>query len=470
MNIKSKFIILLFLIIHLISKGQEWQWVEKFGGNSYDLGRSITTDRSQNIYIIGTFQNQATFGKNIISSYGGSDIFVLKINQNGKIILSKKIGGHLDDYGKFISTDKYGNFFITGSFQDTAYFDNSIIVSKGKSDAFLAKYNSEGLLIWVKKLGSSENGEGKSIYIDFSGNCYVTGNFSGSINCNNEVIKNKGKSDIFVTKIDKDGIQKWVRNFGYPGKNSGESISGDLSGNIFITGIVDSTIYSGNFTISSIKSHNLERDIYISKYNSNGQLLWYKICGGQEDNRGLGISNDSTGNCYVTGYFSGMAKFDTTEIYAVNGWDIFLAKFNTVGKLIWIVSEGGERHDYSSSVCNDKYGNCYITGGFMKSIEFGKKKKKGNKGWNCFVAKYDTNGAFKWVESIESNKDSYSYGICMDVTGNCYITGSFSNSVKFGSKKLNTKNDDIFVARLKTKISNSLFKSKKEKTKKQNKK
>ncbi|MDP4266206.1 MAG: SBBP repeat-containing protein [Bacteroidota bacterium] len=455
-TIKTIYLTFLFSINIILCKAQNWQWISTYGGNSFDYGRGITIDSKDNLFITGSFQETANFGNFSLTSRGGEDMFIMKMNLNGKVEFVKNAGGKQQDYGKGICSDKNGNIYIIGCFQGHANFDDSVLVSKGKSDVFIAKYSETGVLKWVRKLGGAYDDEGNSICVDNYGNTYVTGNFSGLVIAGKESIKSNGKSDIFIAKYDPEGILLWFKHYGYPGRNKGNSITIDYLGNCYVTGCLDSTITysyynSGPNYNSNPKKEKVDQYIFVAKYNANGNLEWTKVSKGDEDNRGLGICVDSIGNCYVTGFFSGICKFDAVELSANNGWDIFLAKYDSSGKLLWAKSNGGFRHDYGIGICVDKNGNSYISGSFMKAINLGKNNNKGFRGWNGYIVKYDSWGNLIGSETIDATKDNYVYGISIDQAGDCFITGSCNKITKFGNQKINCSKEDIFVAKYKFK-------------------
>jgi hypothetical protein len=122
-------------------------WVNQMGGSSFDKGRSLLLDNQDNIYISGDFEDIVDFDPSSdtfnIDSYGEKDIFVQKLDASGKFIWARQIGGSLYDSEPYITADKSENIYITGSFSGTADFDPSFnsfsLTSFGQSDIFVER-------------------------------------------------------------------------------------------------------------------------------------------------------------------------------------------------------------------------------------------------------------------------------------------------------------------------------------------
>lgn len=158
--------------------------------------------------------------------------------------------------------------------------------------------------------------------------------------------------------------------------------------------------------------------------------LWAHHAGGIVSDHSNGIAIDSTGNCYVTGYITDTAIFDTLSLTGNFGENIFIAKYNTSGNCIWAKLVGS---GHGNAIAVDRFGNSYITGGGALT-----------------AAKYDTNGNCLWTNQA-SGGIPLGNGIAVDNDGNCYITGYFSNQIFFGDYQLTSRGaNDIFIAKLDT--------------------
>ena len=174
---------------------------------------------------------------------------------------------------------------------------------------------SSGTKQWTKQLGTSTWDEGKDVTTDSSGNIYVTGWTGGGLDGNT----NSGNSDIFLVKFNSSGTKQWTQQLGTSSMDFGSGVTTDSSGNIYVTGYtrggLDGNTNSGSY------------DIFLVKYNSSGTKQWTKQLGTSSDDWGNGVSTDSSGNIYVTGYTDGGLDGNTNS----GKDDIFLIKFNSSG-------------------------------------------------------------------------------------------------------------------------------------------
>ena len=133
------FFITILSLLSVYSSGQNCEWAVKAGGSSGDSGSDITTDASGNVLISGDFEGTATFGTTKFKSYGSGDIFIAKYNNSGDCQWAIQAGGSDEDEGRGITTDAFGNVYITGLFNGTATFGSKTLTSERLSDVFVAK-------------------------------------------------------------------------------------------------------------------------------------------------------------------------------------------------------------------------------------------------------------------------------------------------------------------------------------------
>jgi hypothetical protein len=427
-----KISLLVFILSISISAQWSFEWTQRAGGSSFDSGQGISVDTSGNSYVIGSFDDTATFGSFQLVSNGWDDIFITKYHESGNCLWAKNVGSNFFDHGYGISTDVIGNSYVTGSFFGTATFGTIQLTSFGDNDIFIAKYDSSGNCVWAKNAGGNDYDYGTGISIDANGNCYMTGYFEGTATFGTSQLVSSGANDVFVAKYDTSGNFAWVRKFGGAIYDNGEGISADLNGNIFIT---------GRFVVDP-RPQYYDSDIFVAKFNAVGNLEWIKTPFGNSDNSGQGISADSYGNSYVTGHFSGLAVFGTNYLNSNGGTDIFIAKYDSSGNCLWAKQYGGSENDYGGfGISTDTAGNSYITGSCH-----------GNSA-DIIIARYGTDGNRNWVIEAGGSLEDEGQSIAIDGYGNIYGTGNFWGSALFGTTQLVSAGDnDIFITKVNTPV------------------
>ena len=187
-------------------------WAKQMGGTGNDNGYSIGIDGSGNVYSTGYFSETVDFdpgaGVFNLTSAGGRDIYIQKLDANGNFIWAKQMGGAGTDAGYSIGIDGSGNVYSTGYFSETVDFDPGAgvfnLASGGGFDIYIQKLDANGNFIWAKQMGDAANDIGYSIGIDGSGNVYTTGFFSGTVNFDPGAgvfnLASAGGTDIYIQK------------------------------------------------------------------------------------------------------------------------------------------------------------------------------------------------------------------------------------------------------------------------------
>ncbi|MHC1737744.1 MAG: SBBP repeat-containing protein [Ignavibacteriaceae bacterium] len=434
----GKISVTIFLIMILfmnITYSQVFDWAKNMSGSV--SGRDISTDNFGNSSVTGLFSGTATFGTTQITSNGDGDIFIAKYDANGNFQWVQQAGGTSINIGQGINIDNFGNSYVTGLFSGTATFGTTQIMSNGDFDIFIAKYDANGNFQWVQKAGGTSTDVGLGISTDNIGNCYVTGYFFGTATFGITDITSVGIIDIFIAKYDANGNFQWVQKAGGTSINHGKGIFADNEGNCYVTGIFNGTATFGTTQISSLGG----QDIFIAKYDANGNFQWVQKAGGSivwGEDEGQAISTDTDGNIYVTGRFYDTATFGTTQITSNGDGDIFIAKYDANGNFQWIQKAGGASNDYGYGISTDNIGNIYVTGRFYDTATFGTTQIMSYGNDDIFIAKYDANGNFQWVQKAGGASNDYGYGISTDNIGNIYVTGDIGSISNFGNTILNS--------------------------------
>ncbi|SVE51796.1 uncharacterized protein METZ01_LOCUS504650, partial [marine metagenome] len=220
------------------------------------------------------------------------------------------------------------------------------LTSNGGKDVFVSKLDSSGDLVWAKSFGgtSTESGYGA---VDSSGNVYTTGTFRNTVDfdpgAGTANLTSNGIYDVFVSKLDSSGNYVWAKSFGGTNSDVGRSVAVDSSGNVYTTGYFKST--PGDFDPGSGTANltsNGVHDVFVSKLDSSGNYVWAKSFGGSGHDYGHSVAVDSSGNVYTTGFFNGTVDFDpgagTAENTSTGGIDVFVSKLDSSGDYVWAKS------------------------------------------------------------------------------------------------------------------------------------
>lgn len=350
---------------------------------------------------------------------------------------TKTAGGPSTDKVTGVTNDHYGNVFITGNFDSTIAFDSTRLVSAGGTDVFIAKYDPDGVLIWAKQVGGQNDDYSSAISTDITGNCYVTGFFFI-----------QGTTTTFgSTTITQAGdADMFISKFTAAGNllwvrnggSKGEDASFGIATDVSGNSYVTG-YFSGTALFGTVKVTSMGySDIFVAKYDAAGNLVWVRSGGGSYQDEAYAVSTDIAGNCYITGYFTGNSVFGGAQLSSAGYFDtdIIILKFNPSGLLLWAKRAGGTANDIGYGMDISPNGQIVICGVYQGTKLFGENVLTRIGGSNGFVARFETNGKLSWVKSTSGADFSEYRKVSIDATGSSLIAGSISGEVLFGETKI----------------------------------
>lgn len=363
--------------------------------------REIAVDCCGNAYIIGNAQDTMTFDNNItLTGFANNDVFVAKIDTNGNWLWADKTSGATSDVGFGITTDKCGNVYVTGYFESGTFTLGDITLSNlDDEDVFIAKLNTDGKWLWAKTAQGTDNDRGTSVAVDCCGNVYLTGSYNSSNLSfdSNLSLTNPSGTNIFVAKLDTDGNWLWATDVD-TGSTSDVSpdVALDCCGNAYIYGSFTGTVGFNNITVTS--SGGI--DAFIAKINSQGNWIWVNsVMGSSLHEIGSDIVVDCCGNSYVSGYFgSTVITFGLTTLTMDGDGDSFVAKMDKDGNWLWAVKPTNPDTDQNLGIALDCCGNVYISGVYSDTITFDTDISLTSSGiFDLFVAKLFNDACFPGI-------------------------------------------------------------------------
>jgi hypothetical protein len=452
--------------ICLVAQSPGWDWAASMGGASDNFCYSVAVDTvgTDDVYTTGWFSGTVDFDPGVgvynLTSAGSLDIYISKLDHEGQLVWARTIGGDLFDQSWSMAIDPSGSgdIYLTGTFQGTVDFDpgNGIfnMTSAGGADIFITKLDRAGNFEWVRTFGGIYDDVGRSIAIDPAGNgeIVVTGSFQGTVDFDPAIgtfnITSNGNEDIFISKFDVAGDMVWVKAIGGTGFDHGYSIAIDPSGSgdVYTTGAFERTADfdpgPGKFNLKSFGNI----DCFISKLNSSGNFVWAGNMGGTgSDAGGVSIAIDpGNGSVVSTGYFSGTVDFDPgAGIYNLSDGGVFIARLDGQGNFTWakaltgIIYTGTDR----SLALDQESGDVYLTGMFYQTVDFdpgvGVYNLTSVDLADIFISKLSQSGDFVWTNTVGAENSEMSNSLALNSSGEVVIAGYFdSPSVSFGQNTL----------------------------------
>lgn len=392
-------------------------WSTYYGGDSDEQSDGdCIVDSSNNVYLIGSTYSQnniSTTGTHQLNNNGGFDAFLVKFDSSGVRQWGTYFGGSGSDFGHSGAVDGLGNIYLTGYTNST---NNISTVGThqtsfgGYNDAYLAKFNNNGNLIWGTYYGGIDNDYSNACTVDSNYDVYIAGstNSTSSISTNgaHQIVYGGGDQDAFLSKFDSSGAQVWGTYFG--GNSNYDVIVNCIvyGDELYIVGYTGST--------SNISTPNVYQPVYngglydafLSKFNTNGVQIWGTYFGGPHGDFGYDCKLDSDGNIYFSGdtYSSQNIATQGAHQNSIGGvTDAFLAKFSDSSTLEWGTYYGGDMIEYGWTCEVDANDYAYLIGttqSFNNIASSSVHQEQMGGSWNGFLAKFSDSG----MSQIKDNR------------------------------------------------------------------
>lgn len=301
-------------------------WIQTVGSSSVEFDPRITLNEN-NVFLLGAFRDSCYFDANkYLKSDGHYDVFLAKYTTNGRLNWTEKIANYPSQQNPTdIDIDNDNNLIITGHYTDSVFIYDEKIISSGKNN-FYAKFDTSGVKIWVKNItGTSASSRLANVKV-YQNEYYFNGYFRDDMNFDIRTITSNvaGKQDMFLYKTNINGDGVWIRRTYGDDIDVTGSISGDNYGNVYFTGYFQSSELRVDTLESVIGNQSLTNindfDIFIFKYNKNGNLQWDKQFGlnGRDYGVDLNVSEDIL---YVSGYYSDSIAFGDNVLKTISTSD-----------------------------------------------------------------------------------------------------------------------------------------------------
>ena len=283
------------------------------------------------------------------------DAFLSKFDLNGNFLWARTWGGEGYDDGPGLAVDSQGSLYVAGMYaSQTINFDpaggnagknHPASDSGGQVDVFLSKFDSSGNFQWVRTWGGKGTEEASgSVAVDGANNVYITSRFGCNPACNfnagptaqtaPDLRLSNGDVDVSLSKYTSDGAYQWTRTWGGSGKDQPGGVNVDGWGNIYVPGWFEKTVDFNPGSAIDNRTSNGGSDAFLSRFDSNGTLVWAGTWGGSGDDRIYNLASDGWGNLYAGGSFASSVDFDpdsgADNHTAVGSPGAFVSKFASI--------------------------------------------------------------------------------------------------------------------------------------------
>jgi uncharacterized repeat protein (TIGR01451 family) len=452
------------------------------GGSGVDSAHGIAVDSQGNAYVTGATSSTDFPTEHPIQDAlaGFDDVFVTKFDATGSLVYSTYLGGKGDDFGFAIAVDASGNAYVTGQTYSNDPPNTNfpitrcslkgappVIVPDGPcpfqadrgslNDAFVAKLDAAGALVYSTFLGGSGDDVGNAIAVDAAGNAHVAGRTqSADFPLRNAFQPTYGGGDFgdaFVAKLNADGSDLVYSS--YLGGAGTDVATGIAVRSLFppvppgtpccpilsiayVTGWTQSptgfptTPGAFQTSFNATADGSTITDAFVTSLNSTGSPVYCTLLGGSGRDEGHAVAVDGAGNAYVTGRTSSTDFPISSPFQAGYGSvapDAFVTKLNATGSgLVYSTFLGGSGDDIGNGIAVDASGNAYVTGE-TTSTDFPTARGiqpisgGGFSPGDAFVAKLTAEGALSYSTYLGGTSGERGSAVAVDAHGNAYVAG-----------------------------------------------
>ncbi|MCC6724555.1 MAG: SBBP repeat-containing protein, partial [Saprospiraceae bacterium] len=439
--------LLLCLFISQLSFAQpSLDWATYKGGPNDDSARDMVLDAQGNVYVVGSTNSTAAIssaGAHQAANAGGFDVLLSKFDNNGQLLWSTYFGVAGDEFGQGIALDGLGNLYITGATNSATGFATAGVhqtsFGGGNLDGFVAKFTTNGQLLWATYVGGAEEDFLNAIAVNNAGDIGVTGwtgspdgIYSGPGGGEGDALQ--GLFDALIQKFTPNGTRAWGRylggGIGDTGADRGLQIVADAVGDFYISGWTGSPSFASGTGVHQSAYGGGTADAFLGYFSAiNGNNHWITLYGGAAEEYGDALALDAAGNIYVAGpciSANALATPGSHQPTPGGAFDAFLVKFNDLGQRQWGTYYGGNDDEagYGLSVGQD--GGVYLCGYTRSNNGIAIQNSYqplNNGGWDAFFAKFDGNGIQEIGTYFGGPADDQSFAIGTDAQGAIFLSG-----------------------------------------------
>ena len=441
--------VLLCLMCYSMAFAQEapeYTWAKSPRANSFDIPTALDLDDDENIYSSGLFTTRITFDQitlerpNVdgVSKFGS---YICKHDKNGEVQWAVATQGFSVSKISDLEMSKSNILYAIGTFKDFIILDDDSINASNpdKEELFLFTLDRNGT--WLDHITASATNNIRNLKIttDDNDNIYIAGVFSGTLQIGGQSVSDN-TNNIFLAKLNKQLECQWIQSYkaGYYHDDSepiGE-LTLDHNNNLLLVGNYREFL-NINDNINLSTGSQFSSNVFIAKFNNNGEGLWAQSAGGRFTDYGYSVDVLTNNNIAICGRLSGSMEINNEQINAGNG-NFFAAILDSDGNWESILTKAdvGSHLSSANSIQCDANNNCYITGFYRSTTSnfiIGSDTITRNSNYNhFFYAKFNSSGEWLWAKNGESKEISVGDFIRVNKNNDLVISGNYMEEITLG--------------------------------------
>lgn len=441
---------LLFLMVSVKATAQLPDWLWAKGGGVDGTGRvdETATDEAGNVFICGYFDNTAMMGTFPLTSVGGFDAFVAKLDPSGNWLWATSFGSNGADDALGITVDLAGDAYITGFHEGDITIGDSTFVADGSGDMFIAKIDGSGNWVWALDASGPGFSSGSGLVLGPNGSLYVGGMMdnSGEV-LGNDTLPAGAENGMLVMRLSVDGNWQWVHLIKHLNAASLNGIAYSSGEGVVIAGSFLGTLYAGGDTLLS----GVTDKAFITVVDTTGSDQWAWRTSGSSTTVAYDVIVDGFGRMFVVGAASaGTAQVGDSTFVITSANDGLVMRISPNGFWDWSRKSTGSGNEVLEDAAVLPDGQVVVGGSFRDGdLQLGALTESNSGGSDAFVAGITTTGNWLLIRRGTGLGDENCHSVCISNVGNVYIGGDYSGDPDFGMYSLTSIGaQDALVAKL----------------------
>ncbi len=449
------------------------------GGDQNETAHAASAFPDASVVVAGAFAGAATFGENdpnetLLTSLGTDDVFVARYDADGRLRWAVEGSGAGADAALAVAAAPDDGAFAAGRFSSDLTLGAGLptqadLVSSGGTDAFLARFDRDGVLIWAVEVGAAGDDAALGVGALADGGAIVAGRFEGTVvlgagEPNETSLVSAGAADVFVARYDRDGALVWAKRAGGAGDDEALAAATFGGGDAVVVGQLDTQAVFGPGEPGQATLDASPTGAFIARFAvEDGTLQFARRSGGGDDERATGVATLADGSAVAVGHFTGdvtlgPGELGQTTLNSAGATDLFVARVDAAGDLIWARRAGGTGLDEARAVAALFDGRIAVTGSFSGTAVFGPGQARQTSlvsagATDTFLARFDATGLLVEATGAGGPTDDVGHGVAMPGDEGAFLVGRFTGSAVFDAGQPNETTisaggpGDAFVAR-----------------------
>lgn len=359
-------------------------WQKAWGSPAKaDQATAVAVAPDGSVVAVGVLTGTADFDGQLVTSAGGEDVFVTRVDPTGAVLWVQRLGDEDDEVALDVAVADDGSIEVAGAYRtDTDAFGDLSLVGKGGWDGFVAHLDgSTGAIVGALRVGEDvldQTVNGVATAAD--GRFVITGRFDGAVKVGNKTLVGKGSGDVFVAQLGDNGLE-WARAFGDGSLQEAFEVAVSRSGVVAIAGRYQGTIDFGDGPLPTANGD----DGWLAVFDDKGTLVFSRAAVGVDADLVTAVGFDPFGNVLASGIHRAGVDLGGLALPGSNvDFDVFVVKYDPTGAPVWGKTFGPTYDQIATSLAPTAAGGALVGGLFAYVADFGMGQVAGQ-GWAGFV-------------------------------------------------------------------------------------